>query len=158
MSGDGVERRTRLVHQQHCRLCCNRARDTQALLLSSRERQPARFQLVLDLIPQRRGAQRLLDSVLHLAFVSIEPQAKGDVAENAHCERIRLLKDHSYMTANRDRIDLVSIDVLTAEDHVSLEPEPAHQIVHSVEAAQCRTLPASGWSDECRDGAATDFD
>src|SRR5579875_636195 len=53
---DGIERRTRLVHQQHLWLHSQRAGDAQALLLSTGEAQGRRFQPVLHLVPERSRA------------------------------------------------------------------------------------------------------
>src|SRR5262249_10869492 len=49
---DRVERRARLVEQDHFRTNGDGARDAEALLLTARERQAARLQLVLDLFPE----------------------------------------------------------------------------------------------------------
>jgi hypothetical protein len=61
--GDRVQRRGRLVEQQHLRAQRDRARDAQALLLAAGQAQAAVLQLVLDLVPQRRLAQRQLDAL-----------------------------------------------------------------------------------------------
>src|SRR5438105_8429179 len=56
---DWIESRARFVHQQHRGVGRDRPRDAQALLLTARERQTARLQLVLDLVPQGpRGGAR----------------------------------------------------------------------------------------------------
>src|SRR5689334_17182361 len=64
--GYRIERRARLVEQDHLGPHRHRARDTQPLLLAAGQRQPRRIQLVLDLVPQRAAAQRLLDAAVHL--------------------------------------------------------------------------------------------
>ena len=58
---DRVERRAGLVHQQDFRLRRDRARDAQALLLAAGQTGAGLLQAVLDLVPQIRSAQRLLD-------------------------------------------------------------------------------------------------
>src|SRR5271168_3854238 len=115
------------------------------------------MQLVLDLIPQRRLAQRLFDFIAHRTLVAIEAQAKRDVAIDTHCEGIRLLENHPDVTPHRNRIDAGFVDVLAAKDHVSAEMETAHQIVHPIEASQRRALAASGGPDEGGDGALLDL-
>ena len=54
--GDRVERRARLVHEDHLRLHRDGARDAQALLLAARQAGAGAAQAVLDLIPQTRRA------------------------------------------------------------------------------------------------------
>jgi hypothetical protein len=59
--GDRVERRRRLVEQHDLRVSGQRARDAQPLLLPARQIGAQSFRRSLDLFPQRRIAQRLLD-------------------------------------------------------------------------------------------------
>src|SRR6185312_8474361 len=49
--GDGIERRGRLVHEQHLRLDGERARDAQALLLSARQADGAVVEAILHFVP-----------------------------------------------------------------------------------------------------------
>ena len=69
--------------------------------------------------------QRLLDSLGHVALEAVEPQAEGDVVEDAHRERVRLLEHHADVAAHGDRIDAPLVDVLAVEVHVALEAEAA---------------------------------
>ena len=112
---------------------------------------PLCVQLVLDLVPQRGAAQRLLDLLGHVAAVAVQPQAEGHVAVDAHGERVGLLEHHADVAAHRDRVDGRVVDVLAAEVDVALEAEAADQVVHAVEAAQHRALAAAGRADEGRD-------
>ena len=64
---DRVERRGRLVEQQHLGLYRDAARDAQPLLLAARKARAALPQLVLHLVPQRALAQRPLDALVHRA-------------------------------------------------------------------------------------------
>jgi hypothetical protein len=64
--GDRVERRAGLVEQQHLGLDGDAAGDAQALLLAARQARAALVELVLDLVPQRRLAQRPLHALVHL--------------------------------------------------------------------------------------------
>src|SRR5450755_2592662 len=50
--GDRVERRARLVEQDHLRPHCDGARDAKPLLLAAGERKPVGVEIVLDLLPQ----------------------------------------------------------------------------------------------------------
>src|SRR5271168_5157705 len=97
--------------------------------------------------------QGRLDLFLDRTFVAVQTQSEGNVPEDAHREGIGLLKYHPDMPAHGDRIDLGVINVLAAEDNVSSEAKPAHQIVHAIEAAQDRALAASRGADESGDGA-----
>ena len=54
---DRVERRGRLVEQQHVGLDRDRAGDAEALLLAAGEAEGAVLEPVLDLVPERRSAQ-----------------------------------------------------------------------------------------------------
>ena len=65
--GDRVDRRARLVHEDHLGLDGDRAGDAEPLLLAAGERQARLLELVLDLVPQGRLAQGVLDAVGELA-------------------------------------------------------------------------------------------
>ena len=59
---DRIERRRRLVHQQDVGLDGQRARDAQPLLLAAGERERRLVQPILDLVPDRRCLEALLDA------------------------------------------------------------------------------------------------
>ena len=61
---DRVERRARLVHQDHVGLDREAARDAQPLLLAAGERERRLLQLVLHLVPERGVRERALDDVV----------------------------------------------------------------------------------------------
>src|SRR5439155_18881453 len=69
--GDRVERRARLVEQNHLGLDCNGAGDAEPLLLAAGEAQSIGPELVLDLVPERSTPQRGLDPAIH--FRAREP-------------------------------------------------------------------------------------
>src|SRR5579863_3473761 len=58
--GDGIQRRARLVEQQHFRIDSQGARNAQALLLAAGKPVSGLVQLVLYLIPQGGAAQAVL--------------------------------------------------------------------------------------------------
>ena len=64
---DRVERRARLVHQDHLGLDRQRPGDAEPLLLAAGERQAALLELVLHLVPEGRLAQAPLDDLVHVA-------------------------------------------------------------------------------------------
>jgi hypothetical protein len=63
----------------------------------------------------------VLDAVTQVALVAVEAQAKGDVVEDAHRERVRLLKHHADIAAHDHWIDALAIDVLAEEMHMAFE-------------------------------------
>ena len=89
--GDRVERRGRFVEQQDFGIGGERARDAQALLLAAGQVEGQVVQAVLDLVPQRRAAQRLLDLVVHVAATlhdAAHAQAVGDVLVDGFGKRV----------------------------------------------------------------------
>ena len=143
MGRDRIERRARLVHQQHRRFGGDRARDTEALLLAAGQGEAAGMQLVSHLVPQRGVTEGFLNPLVVITAKAIEPQTESDVAKNRHGERIRLLEDHADVPTHRHRIDIVRVDVLAAKQHTTLEAEAVHEVVHAIETAQRRALTAS---------------
>src|SRR6202158_3249070 len=63
---DRIERRARLVEQDHLGPHRHGARDAKPLLLAAGQAEAGSAQLVLDLVPQRAAAQRLFDTAVHL--------------------------------------------------------------------------------------------
>ena len=57
---DGVERRGRLVHQNHFGVDGQAARDAESLLLAARERERRTVEPIFDLVPKRGAAQTAL--------------------------------------------------------------------------------------------------
>jgi hypothetical protein len=70
---DRVQRRTGFVHQQHFGRGRDCPRDAQALLLAARQAGAGGVQTVLDLVPQRRLAQAILDDLVKLGLVAGQP-------------------------------------------------------------------------------------
>src|SRR3954470_7757856 len=94
---DRIERRARLVEQDHFGLHRDRAGDAKPLLLPAREAEPAGVELVLDLVPQRGAPQRRLDARIEFGSrqLLVESDAEGDVLVDRHRERRRLLEHHA---------------------------------------------------------------
>ncbi|EGY02120.1 hypothetical protein AZA_21096 [Nitrospirillum viridazoti Y2] len=150
--GDGVQRRGRLVQQQHGRTHGHGAGDAQALLLAAGQRQAALAQLVLDLGPQRGLAQRLFHAHVHIgaAQLLIQPDAVGDVVVDRHGEGRRLLEHHADAGAQQVQILLGRQQVLTIQQHLALGPLVGVEVVDTVQDAQQRGLAAAGRPDEGR--------
>ena len=79
---DRVERRGGLVEQQHVGFDRDRARDAEPLLLAAGEAEGAVLEPVLDLVPERRSAQRPLDPL-----VEVVPAGRGCAAPRRRCRR-----------------------------------------------------------------------
>jgi hypothetical protein len=62
---DGVERRTRFIHQDDLRFSSDRPGDTQALLLAARKSQGAFMKSVFYLVPESRPGQAILDRIFY---------------------------------------------------------------------------------------------
>src|SRR4051812_15847852 len=107
--GHRVQRRARLVHQDHLGVDRERARDAQPLLLAARQPYARRVYAVLDLLPQPGPAQRLLD-MLPVDLARRQPQAGGDVVIDRHRrERVGLLEDHADRAAHGDHVDALVV-------------------------------------------------
>src|SRR6267142_1330541 len=64
--GDRIERRGRLVQEQHLRLDRDTTRDAQPLLLAARKARAALLQLALHFLPQRRLSQGPFHALVHV--------------------------------------------------------------------------------------------
>ena len=106
---DRVERRARFVHQQHVRVGRQRAGDAEPLLLAAGHPESVVLEAVLDVVPKRSAAQRLLNNLIHRTLHPEDLRAEGDVVVDRLGEWVRLLKDHPNPLANLNRIDLVAV-------------------------------------------------
>ena len=140
---DRVERRGRLVHEDHVRLDRERARDAEALLLATREPEGAVLQAVLDLVPERRVPRAPLDALVDRPLHAEDPRPERDVVVDRLRERVRLLEDHADAAADLDRVDVPRVEVLAVVEHRAATPSPRDEVVHAVEAADERALPAA---------------
>src|SRR2546430_11147069 len=80
--GDGIERRARLVHENHFGLHGDGACDAQALLLAARKTGAGAAQAVLHLIPEPRARQARAHDVIELraaARQAMDVRTVGDV-------------------------------------------------------------------------------
>src|SRR3954449_12130458 len=148
----GVERGGRLVHEDHVGLDRDRPRDAEPLLLAARQADPGRAQAVLDLIPEARAAQRLLDSLADVARARPgQPQAGGDVVEDRHGrERVGLLEHHADRPPHRHHVDLGRVDVGAREGDGALRIGAGDLLVHAVDAADHGRLAAARGADDRR--------
>src|SRR5581483_1424985 len=119
---DRIERRAGLVEQDHLGAHRHGTGDAETLLLAAGQRQAGRVQLVLDLVPQRAAAQRLLDPAVHLRLrnLLVETDAEGDVLVDRHRERRRLLEHHADAGAQQVEVELGIEDVGVVEQQLAL--------------------------------------
>ena len=66
LRADRIERRSRLVEQEHLRIGRQRACDAEALLLAAGKSRRARLQSIPHLVPERGALERALDDLVGL--------------------------------------------------------------------------------------------
>src|SRR5215210_1933116 len=76
---DRVERRARLVHEDHVGLDGERPRDAEALLLAAGHAVGVLLEAVLNVVPERGAAQRALDDLVHRALHAEHARPERDV-------------------------------------------------------------------------------
>ncbi len=148
--GGWVERRGRLVHEQHFRFDGERPRDAETLLLTAREPAARIVEPVLHLVPQARCRQCALSPFedLRARETPVELQASHGVVGDAHGgEWVRSLEHHPDTTTNLDRVDLIPVDVGPVEQHLPFDASSADLVVHPIETSDQRRLPAAGRPD-----------
>src|ERR1700730_10417285 len=150
---DRIARRARLVEQDHLGPHRHGARDAEPLLLAAGQAEARGVELVLDLVPQRAAAQRLLDAAVHLGSgnLFVEPDAERDVLIDRHRKRRRLLEHHADARAQQIEIKLGIEDVGLVEHQLTGGALARIEIVHPVENPQQGRFAAAGRPDEGRD-------
>jgi hypothetical protein len=106
-----VERRRRLVHEQHPRLGCQRTRQTRALRLAARQLAGV---AVEELASQRRAFEQLGERVV----VLVRWLCLAQVVAYGAGERHRALEDHRDLAAQLERVS--RCDVLAAVAYAAL--------------------------------------
>src|SRR3954454_9953271 len=103
--GDRIERRARLIEQQHFRLDGDAARDAKALLLAAGEAVAALVELRPHLRPEGRARQRPFDALVHLPLAEPLEQAhaEGDVVVDRHGKGRRFLNTMPTLARIRGR-------------------------------------------------------
>src|ERR1700690_965289 len=149
-SGDRVERRARLVEQDHLRPHRDGAGDAKPLLLAAGEREPIGVKLVLDLLPQGGALQRMLNAALQVGFRQplVQPDAEGDILENRHRERRRLLEHHADLGTQQIEVLRGAENILVVELYMPGGALVPIKVVHAVEDAQQRGFAAARRADE----------
>ncbi len=108
---------------------------------------------IAHLAPETSANQRLLHQrVLVVALETGEFQSGEHVLLDAHGrERVRLLEHHADAHPHLLGSCPGCVDVLSTEEDLSVERSTRDQLMHAVEHAQERRLPAAGWADEGSD-------
>src|SRR5262245_18590296 len=147
---DRIERRAGLIEQDDLRTHRDGAGDAQALLLAAGQGKAVGHQLVLDLLPQRGAAQRGFHPVIDVGLGEplVQPDAERDVLVDRHRERRRLLEHHADPGAQQVEVLLGREQVLAVEQDFAVGALVRVEVVHPVEDAQQRRLPAAGRADE----------
>jgi hypothetical protein len=110
-------------------------------------------QAILDLVPQGRAPQALLDDVVQRSAIRGQPvqaDAVGDVLEDRLRERVRLLEHHADFAAQQHRIDARAVDVPPVHDRGADDARARDDVVHPVQRPQERALAAARRPDERR--------
>ena len=148
----GVERRTRLIHEQNARLYRQRTGNAETLLLTAGEPAARLAEAVLGLVPQAGFCQALFNEFFTFRLGELdarERQSGRHVVLDAHGrEGIGLLKDHADVSSRLGDSTTGVVDVFAIEIHLTSEFGARHKFVHAVEGAQERRLSATGRPDE----------
>jgi hypothetical protein len=112
---------------------------------------------VLDLVPERRAPERVLDAVVERVLHPEHAEAERDVVVDRLRERVRPLEDHPDPPPNGDRVDVPAEQVDAVVDHRSLGDEARDQVVHAVQAADEGALAAPGRPDDGGDEVLVDL-
>src|SRR5581483_9655812 len=159
--GDRVERRTRLIHQDHFRFDRNRARDAQPLLLSTRQTSAGRPQAILHLVPQARALQARADDVIEIGATSgkaMDARPVGDVLVNGLRKRVGFLEHHADACTDLHDILTFVMDVHPVERDRPGHTSARDRVVHAIQTAQKGRLAAAGGPDHGQDLFAADVD
>ena len=153
---DRVERRSRLVEQDHVRLDRDRAGEAKPLLLAAGEAEGALLEPILDLVPERRLRQGSFDAAVEIVLHSEHAQAPGNVVVDRLRERVRLLEDHPDPPPHLDRVDPVRVDVLAVVEDLAIDLGRRDEVVHPVQRAQEGALATTRRPDDRRHEVAVD--
>src|SRR5215207_38301 len=151
--GDGIERGTRLVHQNDLGIDGNGSGDAQALLLAARKAGARRGEAVLHLVEQAGTPETGNHDVVELAARAgnaVDTRSIGDILEDRFGKGIGLLKDHADTRAQEHGIEIAVVDILAVDLNCSLDASTRDRIVHAVDGAKKGGLAASRGPDEGR--------
>ena len=148
--GNGIERRTGFVHQDHFRVHRNGARNTEPLLLAARETGARLVEPIFDLFPKARPTQAGIYDVIELAAIGGQPvntRTIGHVFIDRFRKGIGFLKYHTDPRAQLHHVLTLVVDVLTFELDLPLDTRTDNRVVHAVKTAQKGRLTAARGAD-----------
>src|SRR5580658_456192 len=115
---DRIERRARLIHQDHLGLDGDRTSNAQALLLAAGQAGARAIQAILHLIPQAGALEARADDVVEIGAPSgesVDTGTVGDIVVNRFRKRVRLLKHHADPGADLHDVLALVVDVTAVE-------------------------------------------
>src|SRR5262245_8733117 len=138
--GDRVQRRAGLVEQNYFGSHRNGTCYAQPLLLTAGQRKPVCAELVLDLVPKCGALECVPDSVFEFRFRQplIKANPEGDILEDRHRKRSRLLEHHSDFRAQEVEILRGRQNIRAIERHVTRRALVRIKVVHAVQDPQQR--------------------
>ena len=149
-SGDGIDGRGRLIHQQDLGFDGQGPGDTEALLPPPGEGRARLLQDVFHFVPEGRPAHGLLHPIGQLSpsQAEVHLQAVGHVIEDAHGKGRGLLEDHPHPPAQfHDVISRVQ-DILAVQQHLACGPLVAVKLIDAVIDADVGGLAAARGADD----------
>jgi hypothetical protein len=160
-SGNRIERRAGLVHEDHLRIHGDGACDAQPLLLSARESCARLGQPVLDLLEQARPLQARVHDLVELRTIGSEAmQARpvGDIVVDRLGKGLGFWKHHADARAQWHDVDLLLVDILVVEHDGARDAAALDGVVHAVETAQEGGLAAARRADHGDDLVGADVE
>src|SRR5690625_1974227 len=149
--GDGIQRRARLVHEDHLRSHGDGARDAEPLLLAAGQAGRGRMEAVLDLLEKAGALEGGHHDLLQLALVArkaVDLRPIGHVLEDRLGKGVGLLEDHPDPRAQLHDVETGVIEVLPIQSDLANHPRAFDRVVHAVEAAQESGLATAGRPDQ----------
>ena len=85
---------------------------------------------------------------MHIAFIPVQTQAKGNIVKNRHGKGVGLLKHHADITPDRYRVNILIVNINSVEMNIPHKTETPDQVVHAVNTFEHRTLTTAGRPDK----------
>ena len=97
------------------------------------------MQPILHLIPNRATAQRPLDNLVQFRLIPGQAMYSWpicDIVIDGFWEGVWLLKDHSNLGPQLNRINLWIVNILAVNPYVAPDAAHIYRIVHAIDAPQ----------------------
>ena len=92
------------------------------------------------------------------ACQAVDAQAVGDVLEDRFGKRVGFLEHHADAPPQLHDVAAGAVDVAAVDEDLAFDARPGNDVVHPVQRAQERALPAAGRPDERGDEVRLDAD